>query len=97
VARLKSRPLQLLATPVEIQCIAALTQSGEGVPISFTHEGQRFDVTQASGPERIGGIWWEGRDKTREYFEVEERSGRRVWIFRVARTRRWFLHGLFDC
>jgi protein ImuB len=38
---------------------------------------------------------------TRDYYRVEDREGRRFWLFRLGlyergdETPRWFLHGLF--
>ena len=87
----KSRPIELLGEPVEIPCMVA----PEGLPVAFTHEDRVFQISVASGPERISPPWWEGRNKTRDYFEVQESAGRRFWIFRVAETRKWYLHGFF--
>ncbi|MDB5302928.1 MAG: polymerase [Phycisphaerales bacterium] len=95
--KLKSRPLHLLPKPAEIHCTVAPSVLGAGEPLIFTYNGTAYRIVQASGPERISGVWWEGRNKTRDYFDVEEEAGRRFWIFRVAETRRWFLHGVFDC
>ncbi len=97
IAPLKSRPLHLLPTPTEIRAMVSPSASGDALPIALVHHGSNFHIVQCSGPEIISGMWWEGRGKTREYFEVEEQTGRRFWIFRVSETRRWFLHGIFDC
>lgn len=93
----KARPLHLLALPSEVHCMTSPTSDGGGLPLSFTHQGRSYRIVQARGPERIAGMWWEGRNKTRDYFDVEESTGRRFWIFRVAETRKWYLHGIFDC
>lgn len=89
----KARPLHLLALPAEVRCMAA----GDGPPVSFAYGGGVFNAATVAGPERIAGPWWEGRNKTRDYFDVEDAGGRRFWLFRVAETRKWYLHGLFDC
>lgn len=89
----KSRPLHLLPVPREVRCMV----SPGGAPIWFSDNGDVFDLALVRGPERITGLWWEGRDKTRDYFDVEDSTGRRFWIFRVLENRRWFLHGIFDC
>ena len=68
----------------------------EGRPVAFTHEDQAHQVTYWRGPERIAGCWWEGRNKTRDYFEVENPAGRRYWIFRVLETGKWYLHGGYE-
>lgn len=91
----KARPLHLLPEPVEVFCMASA--SPEAAPVSFTHMGDQFQVVHASGPERIAGTWWEGRSKTRDYFDAEDSMGRRFWVFRVLETRKWYLHGIFDC
>jgi protein ImuB len=40
-------------------------------------------------------MWWEGRTKVRDYFEVEDEGGMRFWVFRVGQTGKWYLHGKF--
>ncbi len=90
------RPLHLLPTPVEVLCTALPSGEFEGIPVSFTYGATVFQVARAAGPERISGIWWEGRRKTRDYFDVEDTTGRRFWVFQVAETRKWYLHGMFD-
>jgi len=92
----RSRPLHLLAGPVEVRCTSIPTEDAEGRPIVFASDEGVHQVAQVRGPERICGVWWEGRFKTRDYFEVEDSTGRRFWLFRVAETRRWYLHGIFD-
>jgi protein ImuB len=97
VEQRKSRPLYLVSTPEEIRCIVSADAPGDSIPQAFVHHDNTFNLVHASGPEKISGIWWEGRCKTREYFDVEATTGERFWIFRVSQTRRWFLHGFFDC
>jgi protein ImuB len=64
----------------------------------------------AVGPERIAGEWWRGHDKTRDYYDVADESGKRFWVFRVVTRKvvkgaggpevrassRWFCHGVFS-
>ena len=68
----------------------------DGRPISFTLDGQVHRLAHAIGPERIGGQWWEGHRKTRDYFIVEDEEGLRFWIFRVMQSSKWYLHGEFE-
>jgi protein ImuB len=91
-----ARPLCLLDRPVEICVIASPSHEGEGRPVSFSLGGIVHRIVHAAGPERIAGIWWEGQDKERDYFDAEDQRGRRFWIFRVRQTGRWFLHGVFE-
>ena len=59
------------------------------------------EVARAEGPERIAPEWWREPDgRTRDYYRVEDRQGRRFWLFRQglygeADEPRWFIHGLF--
>ena len=91
------RPLHLLPKPLEVPVMVSPPFSDEfGQPIQFTLTGGRVhQLTHVVGPERIGGRWWDGHDKTRDYFDVEDDAGRRFWLFRVNETRRWFLHGQY--
>ena len=72
------------------------SDDAEGRPIVFRNEREVHQVTHAVGPGRVGGQWWEGHDKTRDYFDVEDSTGRRFWVFRVRQTNRWYLHGKFE-
>jgi protein ImuB len=87
------RPLHLLQTPVEVRVMVSPSDDREGRPISFSHGGSVRPLTRATGPERIAGCWWDGHNKTRDYFDAEDPAGRRFWIFRVMQTGKWYLHG----
>jgi protein ImuB len=91
------RPLQLLSLPQEIRVMVSPSDDQEGGrPVSMTLNNSLHRLEQIVGPERIAGVWWDGRDKTRDYFDVEDSSGKRFWIFRVLQTARWYLHGRFS-
>ena len=90
------RPLHLLSKPREVKVMSAPSHEGGGLPFSFTCDGTVHRIMHAIGPERIAGVWWEGRDKTRDYFDAQDHNGRRFWLFRVAQSGRWFMHGLFE-
>ncbi len=90
------RPLRLLETPLEIQAIVSPSHDRDGRPISFTLDRHVHRLPIAIGPERICGQWWTGHHKTRDYFQVEDESGHRFWIFRVTETSKWYLHGQFE-
>ena len=68
----------------------------EGRPVMFVHEDGVHRVAHCVGPERIAGRWWDGNDKTRDYFDVQDETGRRFWVFRVTQTGKWYLHGVFE-
>ena len=94
------RPIKLLPRPEEIE---ALAQTPDGSPIRFKWRRVSYRVVKASGPERIGDEWWrqEEQKPTRDYYRIEDESGRRFWIFRDGLYERetvspkWFLHGFF--
>jgi protein ImuB len=78
-------------------------------PFRFTWRRRPHHVTQADGPERIAEEWWraDGRlidgagdpDAIRDYYRVEDETGRRFWLFRAGLPGdpppRWFVHGVF--
>ena len=76
-------------------CTAFIDWTYEDALSSFTHGGKFFQILKASGPERITGAWWQKRNKTRDYFDVEDGAGQRFWIFKVLETGKWYLHGIF--
>lgn len=90
------RPLRLLRQPRPIKVIVRPSESREGQPVSFTDCGEVHRLDHIRDPERITGQWWNGRWKTRDYFDVLDAAGDRYWIFRVAQSGRWFLHGIFE-
>jgi protein ImuB len=90
-----ARPVILAERPVEIGVVVTPSDDRTGRPISFTHQGRVHRLRLAIGPERIAGEWWNGHNKTRDYFDVEDETGRRFWVFRVGETFKWYLHGRF--
>ncbi len=90
------RPLHLLPTPRELRVIVRPSDDRDGAPVSFALDGRSHRIVHAVGPERIAGAWWLGHDKTRDYFDVEDDTGRRWWVFRVLESFKWYVHGSFD-
>lgn len=95
------RPQRLLDRP---EAIAVVYATPEGVPRRFVWRRLVHDIARVEGPERIAPEWWRERStaRLRDYYRVEDRSGRRYWIFRegLAGDGRggapnWYLHGLF--
>jgi protein ImuB len=94
-----TRPLRLFDPPEPIDTFAEVP---DGPPIRFRWRHVLHDVTRAEGPERIAPEWWrKSQTPCRDYFRVEDRQGRRFWVFREGQhdgkteSPRWFLHGLF--
>lgn len=95
------RPVHLFNPPHRIEVTAEVP---EGPPRQFRWRGTLHEVILQEGPERIGAEWWRhlrNSGLTRDYYRVEDRQGRRFWIFRnglydgTQPGPEWFLHGLF--
>ena len=94
------RPLTLFAAPQPIEVTAAPLP--EGAPGQFKWRRLQRRIVAAEGPERLEPEW--GRSpalsQTRDYYRLEDETGRRYWVFCEGRygeepAPRWFLHGLF--
>ena len=96
------RPIHLFDPPQPIEAVMAGVP--DGPPARFRWHRTLHEVARAEGPERIAGEWWRRHDipiPTRDYYRVEDRRGRRLWIFRhglygESETPRWYVHGLFS-
>ena len=99
------RPLTLFDRPQAIQVTAGFP---DGEPRSFRWRRQVYRVTLVEGPERIAPEWWrhvrgyepDNGSRNRDYYRVEDRQGKRFWLFRYGSdldTERpnWYLHGAF--
>ena len=99
------RPLHLFEPPQRIEVLAEVP---DGPPVQFRWRRTHHRVARFEGPERIAAEWWqrqggyhEGKSGlTRDYYRVEDASGRRFWLFRHGlygeRTNPgWYMHGLF--
>nr|WP_269152341.1 DNA polymerase Y family protein [Xanthobacter oligotrophicus] len=93
------RPPALFAHPEPVETLAEVP---DGPPLRFRWRRVLHEVVRAEGPERIAAEWWTGAEAlTRDYFRVEDKEGRRFWLYRAGTygretsEPRWFLHGLF--
>ncbi len=90
------RPLLMLpcAEPADVTAVVP-----EGPPRQFRWRGVQYQVANAEGPERIRPEWWrEAESRTRDYYTVEDKDGRRFWLYRDGRygaDARWFVHGVY--
>jgi protein ImuB len=80
------RPLKLFERPEPVEVIAEVP---EGPPLAFRWRRVLYQVARAEGPERIAPEWWRGdrpgrnlAAATRDYFRIEDREGRRFWLYR---------------
>jgi protein ImuB len=94
--RTPPRPPRLFPAPEPVEADAG---AAAGPPAAFRWRGRRHRVAGAEGPERIAPEWW--RDDpawasgARDYWRIEDETGRRFWLCRTAQPPEWRLHGLF--
>ena len=100
------RPVRLFTPPEPVEAFWVLP---DDPPFQFTWRRRPHRVAQADGAERIAEEWWrpdgqlinaEGDPEAiRDYYRVEDETGRRFWLFRAGLPGdpppRWFVHGLF--
>ena len=96
-----ARPLKLLD---RAEMIAVLYATPDGLPQRFRWRDKVHDVMRAEGPERIAPEWWreKGSARLRDYYRIEDREGRRFWIYRLGligdgrgNAPDWYMQGLF--
>ena len=82
------RPLRMFSRPEPISVVTN-TQ--------FKWRRTNRAIIQQGGPERIAMEWWRHEEAmpTRDYFRIQDKEGRRYWLYRNVSTKQWFLHGLF--
>lgn len=100
-----ARPLRLLPRP---EPIAVMAEVPDGPPLRFTWRRVARRVVKAAGPERIAPEWWhtasQAQERTRDYYTVEDETGRRYWLYRDGLyceggregPPTWYVHGLFS-
>ncbi|WP_324827590.1 DUF6504 family protein [Qipengyuania zhejiangensis] len=95
-----SRPLKILD---KAEKIAVLYATPDGYPQRFRWRGRVHEVARVEGPERIAPEWWRerGSARLRDYYRIEDGSGRRYWIYRLGiigdgrgGAPDWYLQGL---
>lgn len=92
------RPVRLLRLPEAVEVDPA---GAEALPVLFFWRARPHRLRRIEGPERIAPEWWREEDRQaapRDYFRVEDREGRRFWLYREpagGAGMRWYLHGLF--
>ncbi|MEZ5714232.1 MAG: DNA polymerase Y family protein [Paracoccaceae bacterium] len=68
-------------------------------PQRFRWRRMSLATARATGPERIAPEWWlpddNWRSGVRDYWHVETRQGRRLWLFYTPQNPGWFVQGEF--
>ncbi|HEX8443395.1 MAG TPA: DUF6504 family protein [Allosphingosinicella sp.] len=98
-----ARPIRLLVPAERVEGVMA--ELPDHPPRRFSWRGRTYRVARADGPERIHGEWWKHSgeaDAVRDYFQIEDDSGHRFWLYRRGdgldpRTGdlSWHMQGLF--
>lgn len=73
--------------------------AGPQPPGRFRWRRMALSTARATGPERIAPEWWleddTWRSGVRDYWRVETRQGRRLWLFYTPQNPGWFVQGEF--
>ncbi|MGD9862606.1 MAG: DUF6504 family protein [Pseudodonghicola sp.] len=89
---LRPRPLRLFRPE-------PIAGGGPQPPRQFRWRGMSLTTARATGPERIAPEWWleddNWRSGLRDYWRVETRQGRRLWLFHTPQAPGWFVQGEF--
>ncbi|MCB1364586.1 MAG: DNA polymerase Y family protein, partial [Rhodobacteraceae bacterium] len=89
---LRPRPLRLFAPE-------PIAGTGLRPPARFRWRRMSLSVARATGPERIAPEWWleddNWRSGMRDYWLVETRQGRRLWLCHTPQNPGWFVQGEF--
>jgi protein ImuB len=76
-----------------------ITGTGARPPTRFHWRRMSLTTGRATGPERIAPEWWlqddNWRSGLRDYWQVETREGRRLWLFYTPQNPAWFVQGEF--
>lgn len=90
------RPSLLLSKPERIEVTSLIP---DYPPMLFIYKDQVHHIKKADGPERIEREWWLDEGQHRDYYQVEDREGRRYWLFRSGHysdeQSQWYIHGFF--
>lgn len=91
-----SYPPVLLPHPEPVSAVALLP---DRPPHRITWKGKILRIIKGFGPERISEPWWRSAGdgaSTREYFRLQDETGRWLWVYREKEKQKWFLHGIWS-
>lgn len=85
--------------PVRLFPPDPIAGTGPRPPERFRWRRLSLTTARATGPERIAPEWWlpdeNWRSGLRDYWHVETRQGRRLWLFYTPQNPGWFVQGEF--
>ncbi len=89
---LRPRPIRLF--PPE-----PIAATGHRPPRHFRWRRMSLSTARITGPERIAPEWWlqddSWRSGLRDYWQVDTRQGRRLWMYHTPQTPGWYVQGEF--
>lgn len=90
-ANLAERPSLLFDRPEPVRVMSVVP---DGPPIWLEWRGRERRIVRGVGPERITAPWWTDRPiPPRDYYDVQDTDGCRLWVYRDAGSGNWFVHG----
>lgn len=76
-----------------------IVAQGAQPPKRFRWRRMALSTGRATGPERIAPEWWlqddSWRSGVRDYWKIDTREGRRLWLFYTPQNPGWFVQGEF--
>ncbi len=85
--------------PIRLFPPEPILHSGPTPPTCFRWRRMVLNTARATGPERITPEWWlddeAWRSGLRDYWKIDTREGRRLWLFHTPQTPGWFVQGEF--
>lgn len=88
-----------LARPFYLFPPEPVAATGSRPPARFRWRRMAMTTGRVTGPERIAPEWWledeNWRSGVRDYWRVETRQGRRLWLFHTPQQPGWFVQGEF--
>lgn len=77
----------------------SITAHGPRPPVRFRWRRMPLTTGRATGPERIAPEWWLSDDNwrsgLRDYWKIDTREGRRLWLFYTPQSPNWYVQGEF--
>lgn len=91
--------ISTLPRPITLFPPEPIAGTGTRPPMRFRWRRMSLTTGRATGPERIAPEWWleddNWRSGLRDYWRVETREGRRLWLFFTPQNPGWFVQGEF--
>ncbi len=85
--------------PISLFSPEPISGHGPQPPTHFRWRRMTLTTGRATGPERIAPEWWMSdenwRSGVRDYWKVDTKQGRRLWLFYTPQNPGWFVQGEF--